>query len=538
MKSRPPRPTLRWGLACLLVSWAAVSVGIAQDKATEAVTVEPAELDRRRDLIGREVIVDDRVSFYVPRTGDERDELRLKRTRTLFLVPRVLRPTGKNRTAAAVVRGVLRSEGTGLVCDVSGLTVVPADLERLERGVANLAAKDYETRKRWSRWALARADEFADEPLRNRARALDDEALRIEADLKTRGVDAPAQWLAMARDARARETPEPAASALAHRALRARLAAAKTRADFESLRQDVMEFFPAAATDRASAQVDLSRWLTPYANDPDASYRSASATVRRALDRRLWADVMEQIKLHEPSPDLQAAADGVQAVAALLPEKPDLPARLLKSAVAKARENLGGLRLADVRRLAELLRENLHEPDAAREILTTWLKMKRDRLSDTDAEGPLALAGLYEELVQDHVTAVELLRKAWKADPGSREVAQAFRIRGFRKVKDDWIPDDSPARSGSAPASGSNSGASSQSLRGLTADEVRRRLGGNPDHINYVGAQGQMIEQWQYLDIKHVRFVNLLHSPGELKPRVVADYTLPRASLRSLGSAR
>ena len=43
----------------------------------------------------------------------------------------------------------------------------------------------------------------------------------------------------------------------------------------------------------------------------------------------------------------------------------------------------------------------------------------------------------------------------------------------------------------------------------------------------------ELIEQWIYhLDNKKVRFVNLLRSPGELKPRVIADYTIPSSSLK------
>jgi len=43
-----------------------------------------------------------------------------------------------------------------------------------------------------------------------------------------------------------------------------------------------------------------------------------------------------------------------------------------------------------------------------------------------------------------------------------------------------------------------------------------------------------LIEQWVYyqLDKKRVRFVNLLHSPGERKARVIADYTLLISSLK------
>ena len=52
---------------------------------------------RREDLIGKEVAVDDHVSYYVPRNGTEPDELQLKRTPITFLVPRRLRPTSSTR---------------------------------------------------------------------------------------------------------------------------------------------------------------------------------------------------------------------------------------------------------------------------------------------------------------------------------------------------------------------------------------------------------------------------------------------------------
>ncbi len=52
-------------------------------------------------------------------------------------------------------------------------------------------------------------------------------------------------------------------------------------------------------------------------------------------------------------------------------------------------------------------------------------------------------------------------------------------------------------------------------------------MGGKPNQVSFLGSQGQLIEQWIYLDTQGVRYVNLLHSPGESKPRVVAFYTLP-----------
>ncbi len=200
------------------------------------------------------------------------------------------------------------------------------------------------------------------------------------------------------------------------------------------------------------------------------------------------------------------------------------------------------MRLDDVKAMAQVYRERLHQPDQALYLLRDWLKIKQDRLSNTDAEGPLGLAILYEELLQDRATAIELLRKASKIDPNSQEIAEAFRNRGYRKLKDDWIeavPQQTAKPNGptdaAAPAAGTSRG-----LKGLTAEEVGTRIGGKPDRVNYIGTNGQMIEQWiYYLDTKQVRFVNLLHTPGELKPRVVADYSLPLIKLKDgAGSAR
>ena len=48
------------------------------------------------------------------------------------------------------------------------------------------------------------------------------------------------------------------------------------------------------------------------------------------------------------------------------------------------------------------------------------------------------------------------------------------------------------------------------------------------------GTKGQVLEQWIFLvpNQSQVRYVNFLHTPGELVPRVVADYFLPRKVLR------
>jgi hypothetical protein len=509
----------------------------------DAVAVEPGELERRTDLIGRLVVVDDHVKYYVPRTGSNPDELQLKRTPITFQVPRGLRPRGSTPMSAVVVRGVLAREEGRLVCQVSELKPVSGDLDRLERGLASLTPNDFETRKAWALWAERRAGDFKDQALLNRARALEGEALSIESKVKRLGVDAPAEWLAMAQDARRRQVPESDSGALAHRAFRAKLAAATSEAELKTLIEQIEAFFPGAAADKASGRVNLAQWETPYTDDPARTYRDRETPphVRKGFDRRLWTDATVRLLEIEAAQDLPAAIAASERASSLVPERPNLAASMLEKATRLARQDVGSLRLSEVKAVAAAIRERLRQPEEATNVLADWLKIQRDRLSATDAEGPVDLANLYDELLDDHVTSVELLRKAWRIDPSSKAIAEALRSRGFRKVKDEWV-ESAPASPVNPPA-GANTppvAMNSQGLLGLTADEVTARLAVKPNRVNFVGSKGQLIEQRIYhLDTKRVRFVNLLHSPGELKPRVIADYTLPSSNMKGgVGPAR
>jgi hypothetical protein len=538
---KPPIRTI----AALVLSLSGLAGG-ARGQQQADHRVEPPDLERRVDLIGREVVVDDRVKYYVERKGSEDDELELKRTSVSFRVPRRLRPSDPPKTGV-IVRGILKREGSRLICEVTSLQVVPADLERLERGLAILGPRDYATRKAWARWAERRASDFGEEngPLMKRARELEAEVLRMRGDLKRVAVDAPQEWLAMAQDARQRKVAEPEPSALAHRALRAKLAAAKDVEEIKAVIAGIEAFFPAAAKDQGSARVNLARWEEPYAKDPAEAYRDpmASAAVRGALDRRLWADAEAQLFDVEPIPDLPSGIALSEQAESLLPEKPDLPARLLEKTFGKSRKDLASLRLDEVKSLARAYREKLRQPDESQKVLREWLAIKRSRISGTDAEGLVSLAKDYEDLLQDRLTAVDLLRKAWTIDPTSRETEDAFRRRGFRKLKDEWV--ESVPNGESGPASGGPNPArptltTTQGLLGLTPEEVRLKLNGRPTRVNHAYSRGQLIEQWIYhLDNNSARYVNLLHAPGELKPRVIADYTLPRIRRKGdIGSAR
>jgi tetratricopeptide (TPR) repeat protein len=270
-----------------------------------------------------------------------------------------------------------------------------------------------------------------------------------------------------------------------------------------------------------------------YRGDPAAAYRQASPSQREALNRRLYADAVQRSLEMEAGQDPARGVALAQQAEAQLPERPSLATRLLTLGLDAVRRDLGAVHLSELKTIAQTYRERLQNPQAALELYRDWLRLRRDRLSDTDAEGHLSLAALFEELLQDRPAAIELLQKAWKIEPGSKEVAEAFRIRGYRRAKDQWAA-TSPAAETGDPASPEASQSarvaldSSSSLRGKTPEEVALKLGGKPDRKVYSGTKGQLIEQWIYQETKKDHYVSFLLTPGDLKPRVICDYFLPR----------
>ena len=508
---------------------AALSVRAADPS---AVTVEPSELARRGDLVGFEVIVDDRIASYHYRVG----RITLKRTPILFRLPPRLRCDPPRRVTAARIQGILRSAGNQGACDVTAIEFFPSDLERLNQKVAVLSSSDFEHRDAWARWAERRGADLQDYELLERARALEGEAIRIEAALTANDSRKAKAWLALARKARDHHVPEPEPSALAHAAFRARLAEASAADDLRALVDEIASFFPQAAR---PVQVDPGAWEGPLAQDPASGYLAVSAAARAALDHRLWADATQRLLERRAADAPQDAPRLADQASAQLPDRPLVARRLLDGGLATAARDLGSLRRADVEAMARLYREKLGQPERARALVRDWLDDQRqNHLNPTDAEGRLLLAGQYESMLGNQATATELLRAAWKIDPQSKAVADAFRRRGFRKVNEEWV-EPRQLRDADVAMAGEPSVSTlpaDVTLCNRSPREVRARLGGKPNRVVWSASQGQLIEQWIYLGPTLNRYVNFLRTPGVPVPRVVADYTRPRATSEPLSA--
>jgi tetratricopeptide (TPR) repeat protein len=518
------------------LAWPILASGTDRASAqSQPTSVDPANLERRPDLVGKDVVVDGRVLYYQFHTGIGYDEIKLKNTDMVFRLPPRLRPVGTPGTKPVIVQGQLTRVSGQLVVNVKALRVMPDDAARLDQEVARLAARDVEGRKAWAAWAEKRSKDYGDRDgvLLQRAGALRTEALRLEA-AQTRGtVDAPSEWLALAEDARRRKVPAPEPEALVHRALQARLTAASKAADLDEIRSLVERYFPRAASDAEAGRLNLGQWEQAYSADPFATYRNPrlSADLRRALDRRLWADVMVKRFEIQAQTDPLSALNLASEAETELPDRPKFAEMLLNKGLEAARQNVGNLRRDEVRSMGQAYRDKLHNPQAELELYRGWLKIQRDRLSDTDADGPVELAARYEEFLQDHTTARELLDRAWKIDPGSKQIAEAFRTRGYQRVGDRWV-EAVPGTGGTDPAGAPKDDApvpSSRGLLGRIPDEVIQQMGSKPDSKVLSATKGQLIEQWIFhLPARKDRYVNFLRTPGDVQPRVVSDHVIER----------
>src|SRR5205085_1460185 len=124
--------------------------------------VEPSELTRRPELVGREVVVDDRVKLFILHEGTGFDEILLQRTPVVFRLPPDLRYQHPPDERVVRLKGVLRKAGDPWVCDVKAVELMPSDIQRLERAIAVLPPNDAEHRAAWARWAERRGTDFRD----------------------------------------------------------------------------------------------------------------------------------------------------------------------------------------------------------------------------------------------------------------------------------------------------------------------------------------------------------------------------------------
>jgi hypothetical protein len=501
--------------------------GSATAPADPVPEVDAIDLAKRSDLIGKEIVVDGRLAYFQIHDGIF-DEVYLKKTTVMFRLAVELRSRQAPDAAGLRLHGVLKKEAGALVFDVSSMTQLPGDQERLRQGAAQLAAGDAEGRIAWARWARRRGTDFAEPALVEKAGALAAEAIRIES--KRPGADVPDVNLRLARKARDLGAPEPESSAFIHRAFRQRLSGSLAPTELEALTKEVESLLPLS---RAPAPMpsDVAAWDGRYDKNPVDVYRTAPDPVRRALDRRLLLDVLQKRFERQIGEHPEEAIAIGSRIREQMPDRPAFATSIEAEALTRM-SDADHLKLMPLSELRTLLKrfETRNEPKRVQDVTQRWLQQQRNRLRPTDAESRLALAELYESMLNDRVTSLELLRESFKLDSSSKETDKAFRRLGFRKVGDEWVDGKSPTGrvkpSGPAEAAPSRRDATAEPLQSMTRAEVRAQLG-EPTSIARSASQGELLEQWVYEEGgKRTRYVNFLFRAGMAQPIVDRSYLL------------
>ena len=519
---------IRAGIAGLeiavVVAWLGAG-GLIQAGAADlpTVAVEPAEIVRRPELVGREILVDDRIKYFLEtRKGQGYDQIVLKRTEVPFFLPAKDRYVRAPAEPNAVIRATLKQVDGRLIGDVLTLELLPADHDRLDREIARTRPDDFATRRTWALWAERRGRELNDPKLTQKGTALEAEALWTEA---SRPVTDP---VALADGAADRPIPPAWREALYYRGFRALGAQARTAAEADDLVKRMAVALPRSTTPNPAAA------LRPElaGADPATAYRAAALDERGRLDRGLYADLVEKSLTLRLAADPGAAAGLAAEAARTVPDRPALADKLRQRGLAEAERGVATMRQSEVEELARTFRANGQE-DRARRLLEEWLGDRRkNRLSASDAEGRILLAANYEKLLGDRATAGQLLSEAAAIEPESRDVAAAFLRLGYRKGEGGWsdptaartTADATPAAT-STPARDADRG---DSLRGLTQAQARSRMGGKPDRITRAASQGTIVEQWIYQIGKTDQYLMFRIDSTTAEPRVFGMYSVPR----------
>lgn len=493
--------------------------------------VDPAQLADVTRYLGRAVVVDGRVdgpTRFVRGAGF--NDLRLIRAPQIsFRLPSRI-PTSKPiRYDAVRLEGMLQKDGTSLVFYVTELKDFPDDLSRLDQELRALSETDIPGRQRLAEWAKTRAQQYNDPALLKKAQQIEGDAIRLEVTRP--GIKPPEKWIELARRARSSSVPEPIPSALAHQGLREAMTSATDLKSLEQLVTDLRQLLPQSSRSTRTISGEVAAWQARYLANPFQAYMDAPTEVQAGLDRLLVLDLEERWFLaRSSSPGANFLALAAEA-RDRLPDRPQVARKLEDRGIEEAQASPAALPRADIQAMADLLRHRGEDARAQR-LIRTWLNTRRLALSDLDAEGRFQLANLYDEMAADRFTAAELLQESLKIAPDYDRAKQELRRLGYRFVGGTWRggPASSPADQEVQAGRSSTDltpNASNLGLLNQTPDEVRLRMGGEPERIARSASQGRTIEQWIYPGPRGSQYINFLIEPSSGPARVIGHFSIP-----------
>jgi hypothetical protein len=410
------------------------------------------------------------------------------------------RPTGLGRGKCLKLSGKVFKEDAVWIFDVTELSVIPADADRLSAQKLELdalrksgRAGDVQGLEMLAVRARALGEWYEDPQLDRLAAAWTAEARVWEVDNAMQAKD-DVRLLEFSKRLFDEKGDKAEIARLRHAALAIRLGRldAENLAAWEALAGEVAALLPGADTPlEAFDAVDLAA----YAEDPLAAYQRAGESERGSFHRMMWVyltmHVLERLA-EAPGADLDALA---RRAATALPEHPQLAQRFQFGRLEQLAAEPDRLKRGKMLEVHRGLEQH-DRSDLARTLAERWLAHERRGLAENDAEGRAVLADDYQDLLQDKATALVLYLEAIRLAPEHDRTQQGLTSLGYVEIAGQWRPKSSAT----LPPPEPDPSPPEEIKVGLTAQQVRA-ISRKPDRVSTTLNARKVREQWLFLGV-------------------------------------
>ncbi|MCY2963637.1 MAG: hypothetical protein NT069_08315 [Planctomycetota bacterium] len=231
-----------------------------------------------------------------------------------------------------------------------------------------------------------------------------------------------------------------------------------------------------------------------YFKQPLETYRGASAGKRSQMQRMLYAAVELRLLLLRLKPDDSNVIDVSDSIERLIPEEKEKAKELRDQALERRARDVEKLTRGELVALESDYRLR-GQADQGRQLVETWLALRRKKLDDEDVDGALDLANEYRTLLARPELGAQLLMEVWKRVPGSALLEERLQSLGYRLHEGRWLTQkEFENRPESRFEKAIRSG---RVENGMNQDQARRALG-VPHRISRIATAKVFTEHWAY----------------------------------------
>ena len=441
-------------------------------------------------------------------------ELRFVNCDVRFLMDREFRrPTGRSKVIE--VAGTLTKQKDEFVFLVSELRQRPSDLDELRNQTMRMDQTLAESWYGLATWARERGEFYDDETLEQAVLELYETGLAV-ARRRIRDDDV-AGLRALAHEANQMRLPGSMVQPLIHDALRAEWTHLRSQPqrDITPLLDQIRQELPGS---EVPLQVPFEALQQEYEVSPRSVYLNADQTTRGQLHRLLYAEVMR----NEIERDADANGSNGYAIAARIDRH--LPELGMVSAEFRAREmeylsqHAEDLSRGQLLDLATRL-ESQGQQQQALEFKRAWVRHRHARVR---GDGPRGLMELGDEalmLLEDTAEAARYFIEASELNPQLATPREWLVDHGYQQRDGEW---SSVKDLQDAPVDPVERAIREGQVKiGMSQQQVRAALGGEPSSTFRTASAGKLTEFWVYEEHRvAVQFSRLLRQSESRVVRV------------------